>query len=184
MVRNKPRLQLALYARPKHPSTYHYALLITRKTNKNPKTTPNSATKFHVKNTIQMIDGQVVQPWRFERNFITDLSQEHRLLACVIVGKILSDVVEQVLTEVPVHQIHDSDAAETQAFTCQTWVRTALDELRDSGAVSGLLDWEVIQKAALEYVEKKKESRWAIGMETHNKRIPTMDLLVGRESLQ
>lgn len=31
MRRNKPRLQLALYARPKHPESLHYALFVTPK---------------------------------------------------------------------------------------------------------------------------------------------------------
>jgi hypothetical protein len=62
MPRNKPRLQLALYARPKHPETYHYALFVA------PKSAEGPIMKHHVKNTLQVdVSGQATQPWRYER---------------------------------------------------------------------------------------------------------------------
>jgi hypothetical protein len=186
MFRNKQRLQLALYARPKHPDTYHYALFIAPKINSrqtnNARNKPFSTTKFHVKNALQNIDGQILQPWRFEIILIPDLSEEQRLLICVVIGKITSDAVEQKLSQVPIYQVDDSDKAKARAFSCLTWVKAALDELRGSGAVSGLLDWETIHKSALDFVvRKKEEGRWEVQMVGDNLRVPTLDLLSGRE---
>lgn len=186
MVRNKQRLQLALYARPKHPDSYHYALFITPKTGSRQNNTssqkPFSVTKFHVKNTLQNINGETVQPWRFERMVISDLLQEPRLLVCVVIGKVLPDAVEQEFPRVKIYQVDDPDQTKAQAFDCRTWVEAALDELRGSGAVSGLLDWETIEKSALEFVARKKdEGRWKVERRGDDVRVPTMDLLAGRE---
>ncbi|KAJ6086287.1 hypothetical protein N7486_010568 [Penicillium sp. IBT 16267x] len=69
--RNKPRLLLALYARPKHPDAPHYALLVTpnikpraQKLGEEPEPIP--ATKYHIKNTLQKIKDVLCQPWIFE----------------------------------------------------------------------------------------------------------------------
>jgi len=65
-----------------------------------------------------------------------------------------------------------------------SWVHAALDDLRNSGKVSGLLPWEEIEKSALDYVErKKKEGRWTAGW-AGSVVVPTMDLLEGRELLR
>src|SRR4051812_47547491 len=147
MPRNKSRLQLALYARPKHPGTYHYALFISPKSTKQQPTL--SATKYHVKNTLQNISGEVTQPWRYERVAISDVRSEHRLLVRVIIAKVISpNALERILNEVPVYQIDDPDQAKAQSFTCLTWVQAALRELRKSGVVTGLKEWEEIQEAA------------------------------------
>lgn len=190
MVRNKPRLELALYARPKHAGTYHYALFIAPKSRIHQKKKNGiapSATKFHVKNTLQEVDGQIEQPWRFESVHIPDLTQEPRLLVCLVIGKIVStddEAVERVLRGVPIYQVDDEDQEKAQLFTCRTWVRAALEELRESGVVAGMADWNIIQQRGVEYVAKKNlEGRWEVGWGggQGGLGIPTKDLLVGRE---
>jgi hypothetical protein len=57
----KPRLELTLYARPKHPGTYHYALFESPKGTEERPT--NFATKHHVKNTLLVTsDAEPSQP--------------------------------------------------------------------------------------------------------------------------
>ncbi|PVI03237.1 hypothetical protein DM02DRAFT_588347 [Periconia macrospinosa] len=181
MPRNKPRLQLALYARPKHPGSYHYALLTSPKST--PKQQTNPATKHHVKNTLlpQTISGELpTQPWRYERLAISNIQLEQRLLVRIVIAKVTSslDALERILETVPVYQTDDLDQVKAQSFNCLAWVRAALDELRVArgGVVDGLGEWEEIQAKAVEYVERKKEvGRWrGVG-------VPMLDLLDGRE---
>lgn len=176
MPRNKPRLLLALYARPKHPDSYHYALLIAPKIAVSKPGQPVPASKLHVKNTLQTVDGQVLQPWRFERVELSDIAEDARLLACAVIGKVCSQAeVETAIEQTPVDQIEGGGE-----FNCLTWVRDALERARLSSGVSGLLSWEVIQPGALEYVNtKKKQGRWDAGQNTE--RTPVMDLLTARE---
>ena len=71
MPRSKPRLQLALYARPKHPGTYHQALFVAAKNAKGP------VTKHHVKKTLQIDDsGIATSPWRYERTTVAQVEFE------------------------------------------------------------------------------------------------------------
>lgn len=188
MPRNKPRLQLALYARPKYPGTYHYALFLSPKPN--PPGNGRTATKYHVKNTLQQdISGQLEQPWRYEEADIEDVRLEHRLLVRVVIAKVISaDALRRVLEGVPVYQVDDDyvDRERARGFDCVTWVRTALEMLKEegSGVLTGLGDWEVIQRKAVEYVEKKVEvGRWSAEW-TEGKgevEVPLLDLLDGRE---
>jgi hypothetical protein len=180
MPRNKSRLQLALYARPKQPGTCHYALFVSPKSTK--QKLANSATKHHVKNTVQNISGEVTQPWRYERLAISNVQLEPRLLIRIIIAKITSpDTLEGILGAARVYQIDDSNQAEAQSFSCLTWVQAALEELSRQGAVVGLGEWEEIQKKAAEYVERKRAAgRWN-GDSKGEVGVPMLDLLNGRE---
>ena len=183
MPRNKPRLQLALYARPKHPGAYHYALFVSpQSTKSNKQATTPLATKYHVKNTLQNVSGELTQPWRFERLVISDVQLEQRLLVRIVIAKVTSlDALERILDAVPVYQLNDPDQAKAQAFSCLTWLRAALEELRVQGAVAKLDEWEEIQKKAFEYVERKKEmGRWSADWKGEVG-VPMLDLLDGRE---
>jgi hypothetical protein len=156
MPRNKPRLQLALYARPKHPGSYHYALFVSPKSTTQKKA--RTATKHHVKNTLQITDGQVAQPWRYERISIPDVNLEPCLLVRVVIGKVTSiDALETILEALPVYQVDDADQEKARAFDCQTWVRTALEQLEEQGVWAGSGDWDSIRKRSVEYVESQHE---------------------------
>jgi hypothetical protein len=185
MPRNKPRLQLALYARPKHPSTYHYALFISPKRAQRARSA-DSATKHHVKNTLQNVSGELTQPWRYERLAVPDVRLEQRLLVRVVIAKITTttspEALDRILEAVPVYQVDDHGPNRGQSFTCSTWVRAALEELRTQGAVAGLGEWEAIQSKALEYVERKtEEGRWSADWKGEIGVVPMLDLLTGRE---
>jgi hypothetical protein len=189
MPRNKPRLQLALYARPKHPGTYHCALFISPKRTQRARSA-DSATKHHVKNTLQNVSGELTQPWRYERLAVPDVRLEQRLLVRVVIAKVTTttttsspEELDRILEAVPVYQVDDDGPNRGQSFTCLTWVRAALEELRTQGAVAGLGEWEAIQSKALEYVERKKteEGRWSADWKGEVGVVPMLDLLTGRE---
>ncbi|KAL3427472.1 hypothetical protein PVAG01_00981 [Phlyctema vagabunda] len=183
MPHNKPRLQLALYARPRHPNTYHYALFVSPKTARQPYST--SATKYHVKNTLQNVSGELSQPWRYERLAIPDILLEQRLLARIVIAKVTSlNALERILEAVPIYQTGDADQTKAESFNYVSWVRAALEELGRQGAVARLGEWEEIQKNALYYVERKKEAgRWtATGKGEIG--IATFDLLTGKELVE
>lgn len=181
--RNKPRLLLGLYARPKHPDSPHYALLIT------PKITPSQnqalpASKYHVKNTLEVVNDQPSQPWRFEQTSLQDIAEDPRLLVAVVIGKVVSlDTAEETLRQTPVYQIHDPDREKALTFDCRIWVRDALDGLRASDCVSSLVDWDTLDQRALGYMQQKKESGiWIAGRgESGKVGIPVLDLLTGEE---
>lgn len=181
MPRNKSRLQLALYVRPKHPGTYHYALFVS------PKPTGrahgNTATKYHVKNTLQQdSSGELAQPWRYEKTDIQDVNQEHRLLVRVVIAKVTStDALEKALEAVPIYQVNNMDQVKAKDFNCRTWVRTALEELKKESIVAGLGDWDSLHRQAVEYLEKKLEvERWSAKW-PGQAGVPMLDLLNGRE---
>ncbi|KAH7346109.1 hypothetical protein BKA66DRAFT_321797 [Pyrenochaeta sp. MPI-SDFR-AT-0127] len=183
MPHNKLRLQLVLYARPKHPGTYHYALFISPK---GTRTQPaSSATKHHVKNTLQNISGDVTQPWRYERVVISDVQLEHRLLARIIIAKVIDlDVLERTIEAVPIYQVDDPNQGEASSFTCLTWVRAALEALRGQCVVTALGEWMEVEKQALEYVKRKnEEGRWKAEWKG-TAGVPMLDLLEGRELVE
>jgi len=182
MPRNKNRFQLALYARPKHPGSYHYAFFVA------PKNSQGPVTKHHVKNTLQIdASGDAIQPWRYERTTITSVEAEPRLLARIIIAKVAksSDDVQRILESVPIYQVEDLDKAEAQTFTCRTWVRDVLRELSKQGALAtNLGEWEVVEREALEYLDKKRaQGRWDVTWKGGSG-TPLMDLLEGKELVE
>ncbi|KAB8275537.1 hypothetical protein BDV30DRAFT_207610 [Aspergillus minisclerotigenes] len=182
--RNKPRLLLALYARPKYPESYHYALLITPKITAVQNTKSLRAIKYHVKNTIENIKDRISQPWRFERVVIDDINPEPWLLAGVVIGKVVSqEHVERVFGETPVYQVDDPDKDKALTFDCRSWVVDAVERLQKSDVVSSLLGWETLERRAVEYVEgKKRMGRWNAGQDTSVKlRVPIIDWVTESE---
>ena len=172
MPSNKPRLYLALYARSKHPDSYHYALHVS------PKETPSSlesytTTKYHCKNIIERdANGKVHTPWAYESTLIK-LTTEPRLLVRVLLGKVHNESkLRDAFSQVPVVQ-------RDKKFNCVEWVRLALqavagregDMMEDSWKV----DWEPLRKTAVEFVERlKKQGRWDVGY-TGDTALPTID---------
>lgn len=186
MPQNKHRLQLALYARPKHPGTYHYALFVAPKESGQHASPPTTTTKHHVKNTLQNVSGEVSQPWRYERLEIPDIALEQRLLVRIIIAKVATSIdhVNRILETVPIYQVGDQDEEKARSFTCRTWIRDALGELRSREAVTKLEDWEVVERRALEFVDKKREQRRWSGSWKGRPGVPLLDLLEGKELVE
>ena len=179
-MRNKPRLHLALYARPNHPDTYQYALLVRPK----PSNAP-AALKFHVHNKLQKADDIISLPCLYENIDIPSISLEPRLLACIAVEKILSPLgrVNQILREVPIHQV-DGPGGHGQDFDSAKWVQLAIQALRRADAVSNNgFTWDGIREEALRYMRRKKqERRWEVGWKGGRQEdVATLDMLTGEE---
>ena len=174
-MKNKPRLCLALYARPKHPGTYDYALLVC------PKKLGFTADKFYVKNAVKIINGAVSHTWAYEAAKIEDLLQEHHLLARIVIAKVLEiQRVDGVLRRVPLYPAQrNGDEDGSEVATCVTWVHLALAKLRDAGVVSHLQPWDAIRGRAVFYVEQKKMTgRWdEESAKPPMPSVPTLDLL-------
>ncbi|KAK8166662.1 hypothetical protein IWX90DRAFT_433415 [Phyllosticta citrichinensis] len=197
MRRSKPRLHLALYARPKHPDAPHYALLICPKNIPIPlaRTTPSQSQstqtpqalihKHHVKNTLQVAsDGSgATQPWVYEHARLASLHEEPRLLLTVAVGKLVESVdkVAAILERVPFCQGGGADDEGTQEFDCVEWVRRAVELLRETGAVSGLMEWDGVGEKAMAFLRREREGgRWDAGGDGE-RRIPVLELIGGAE---
>lgn len=107
------------------------------------------------------------------------------MLVAVIVGKVLSvEVVEEVFRRTPIYQSDDPDKDRASEFDCRTWVRDALEGVRGSGSVSGLMEWEALEEQALRCVtEKKAEGRWRAGRGPGSGEmgVAVLDLFAGRE---
>lgn len=181
--RDKPQLQLALYARPKYPNTYHYALLVSSSSPRNSSGAP--LTKHHVKNTLQNTAGLLTQPWIYETEAITISSKEPRLLACIIIAKLAlpTDRLNAIIRGTSIYQV-DDPSGKGQTFDCVEWVRLALEQLKMAGALTETsLDWDFIRKQSLQYVERKtEEGRWQVGWTGGNADlIATYDMLKSKE---
>jgi hypothetical protein len=163
-ARNKPRLYLTLYARPKYPKTYHYALQISPKHDAGYPLSSNAppsliANKYHCTNTIQRNEHGISFPWIYESSSISPL-EDSRLLARILLGKLLVPIAQfdEAMKCVPIPQnCHDP------AFSCVKWVKLAVESLMvgTPGMVArtpSYKSWDCTQKIALEFVNNEKRS--------------------------
>ena len=189
-MRNKARLHLALYALPKYPDTYHYALLLRPKDIAATLALSGilTASKYHVKTTIRTnSDGVVSHPWIYETCHIPDLADEPLLLASIVVGKISvsQDRIGEILSRVPIYH-DDGSSGRGVKFNDMEWVRLAIEALRQADAVSDDgLTWEAIFEESLNYMRRKQaEGRWEVGWKGGNpEAVATFDLLTGKDVL-
>ena len=194
-MRNKARLHLALYAVPKQPDTFHYALLVR------PKdiaatlalSGPLTATKHHVKATIRTnADGAVSYPYFYESYHIHDLTEEQPLLlATVVVGKlsVSQDRVGEIVRRVPIlnnDEVGGAGGRGAAKFNDVEWVRLAFQALIQAGALADDgLGWDKVFEGSLDYMRRKQaEGRWEVGWKGGNPEVvPTYDMLTGKDVL-
>lgn len=190
-MRNKARLHLALYAIPKYPDTYHYALIVRPKDIAATLALSGilTATKYHIKSTIRTnADGLVSHPWIYETYHIHDLADEPLLLASIVIGKtsVSKEHVGEILSRVPIYQDDGSSGARGAKFNDVEWVRLAIETLRQADAVSDEgLTWDAMFEESLNYMRRKQaEGRWEVGWKGGNPdAVPTYDLLTGKDVL-
>lgn len=190
-MRNKARLHLALYALPKYPDTYHYALLVRPKDIAATLALSGvlTASKYHVKTTIRTdADGIVSHPWIYESYHIHDLTDEPLLLASLVIGKISvsQDRIADILSRVPIHQDDGSSGARGAKFNDTEWVRLAIEALRQTDVVSDDgLTWKGMLEESLNYMRRKQaEGRWEVGWKGGNpEAVATFDMLTGKDVL-
>ncbi|EME38685.1 hypothetical protein DOTSEDRAFT_139532 [Dothistroma septosporum NZE10] len=153
MLRDRLRLQVALYLRSKYLGSYHYALFVAPKLSKD--LTPT--IKHHVKNTFMNVAGEVTDPWRYECTTNTQVEQ-------IVIAKVAAtrEDIDQILESVPVYQTDELDENGVKLFSCRTWVRDALDLLANRDAISAFTSWNEIERKSREYVgTKQRQRRWS-----------------------
>ena len=175
MVRNKPRLHIALYACPNLPNSYRYALIVSSKDRS------ADVVMYHVTNARRSSQGVPSQRWRHEKFTLNSLSNEPRLLVVISVAKVLRslDEITEILHSVPLYQPEDGDKYQT--FSCAEWTRVALQHLYGEKAITGdagMGDWAQLDQQALKFVqEQKAEAQWDDSGWTEDREIPCLDLL-------
>ena len=175
MVRNKPRLHVALYARPNTPDSYHYALIVS------PKAGSTGITMYHATNARRSVQGKPSQRWRHEKFTLDSVSGEPKLLVLVTLAKLLVplDELTEILQTVPVYQAEDGEPYKT--FSCAEWTRVAVKQLCEAKAIAGdggMKEWAWIKDQAVKFVrEKKGERGWDDNGWTGDPEIPCLDLL-------
>lgn len=89
------------------------------------------------------------------------------------------------MSQTPIYQIDHRDTEKAQSFNCVSWVRDAVERLGQAGKLSGLQDWDSIQKEALDYAKMTKgKGKWEAGTVASDvNRTPIKDLLAGTELL-
>ena len=188
MPRNKPRLHLALYARPKHPGTYHYALL-TRAKDITPRLTPSfepAAIKYHLRSTLQNNGGGIFsQSWDYEEVPVHDIALEPRILVSIVIAKIIVPIenFNDILRGIAIYQVNDH-AGLSEGFYCQEWVGLAIQGLRNARAIADRgSSWEEIKNVTRSFIGKKKaEGRWDVGWKGGKQEaVATFDLLTAKE---
>lgn len=195
-MRNKARLHLALYALPRYPETYHYALLTRPKDIAATLALSGvlTATKYHVKTTIRTnADGAVSNPYVYESYHIHDLTHEQPLLlASIVVGKISvsQDRVGEILRRVPI--LNDAGGGGSGSigrgakFNDVEWARLAFEALKQAGALTDDgLGWEKAFEGSMNYMRRKQaEGRWQSGWKGGNPEVvATFDMMTGKDVL-
>lgn len=177
MPSNKPRLQVGLYARgntdPCGESTYHWALLVTPKS-ENENTNP-AGKRFHVTNT-EPVPGHNTPPWQYKIIPLRSV-QTSSLLVRITVAKVENLAqLERTLSQVPV--------AQYQGFTCRTWVADAIAALDQSSSLGTkrTSDWNFIQDFATRYVREKMDiGRWRVQGKWNSRLPATFSLIEDKE---
>lgn len=156
--------------------SYHWALIIGPKE----ETEESRGARFHAKGGMSIVDGTSQSIWSFEERG-TSMRQTAMILVRVLVGKIENDERgKALLRNVPVK-------GDQPGWNCVGWVEEALEALHRDGRVLGtsISSWQLIRDTAMEYVDRKKrEHRFDDqGSIITSSRVPTWDMLVGRETV-
>ncbi|KAJ5172054.1 hypothetical protein N7492_004647 [Penicillium capsulatum] len=156
---DKPRLALAYYENPHEVRSPHVALLVMPKFERDQSgrlKLPIVGTKFHVKNTMHTLHGEVAQPWTFEEIDFTNLDAENGLLVCVVIGKVLHPKrIPDMLAAVPVYQDH------MYRFSSRIWAQQAIELLLAAGVTRGIYAKTALGGADSYLREKRTEGRWS-----------------------
>ncbi len=131
-------------------------------------------TKYHVKN-IPL--GATQSMWEYEARSIA-LGPVDMLLVRLVVGKVKDK--QRVVTALRSVSIVQGD----DAWNCVTWVQRALKAIQVDVKAVGIsqLDWRVVRDAAMKYAQDKKaQQRFEKGSGFDMSKVPTLDLLSGRE---
>ncbi|KAG9559513.1 hypothetical protein KCU79_g8223, partial [Aureobasidium melanogenum] len=103
------------------------------------------------------------------------------VLVRILIAKIEDiDKLAQLLRQIPIRQ-------EQQGWNCVLWIKEALSELQTSTNIVGtnVLEWEAVRNAAMSYCQQKKdEHRFDGTVKVDDSRVPTFDLIQGKETIK
>ena len=118
--------------------------------------------------------------WAFEE-VRTSLMPTQMILVRVLIAKIENtDKLAQLLRQVPVKQGQ-------QDWNCVSWVKEALSQLEVSTDILGtsVVQWEAVRNTAMSYCQKKRDQRrFDSAAKYDNTRVPTFDLIQGKETIE
>lgn len=102
------------------------------------------------------------------------------VLVRILIAKIENtDKLAQLLRQIPIRQ-------EQQGWNCVLWIKEALSQLEISKNIMGtsVIRWEAVRNAALSYCQQKKdEHRFDGTVKVGESRVPTFDLIQGKETI-
>ncbi|KAE8152095.1 hypothetical protein BDV25DRAFT_151723 [Aspergillus avenaceus] len=175
MLSNKPRLNVALYARggrPKMPGkedTYHWGLIVGPKNDDQNK----DGVCYHAKESF--VEGR--SEWVFQE---IECSRQvaSMLLVRVLVGKVkdrsqLSETMRAV-----------SIRSGEEGWNCVSWVEEALEKVTAHGKIlsSNVAEWETIRNEAMRYCQLKKDEHRFDGKKNYDmSKVPTYDMMQSKE---
>lgn len=151
-------------------SRYHWAFIIGPK-----KETPGSlGQRFHAKET--MTTGGT-STWQYEHLRLS-MKPIMMILVRIVVAKIRNEErLVSILGSTPMRP-------EQAGWNCVGWLKEAFESAVEDGGALGTAakEWEEVREAAMGYVERKKgEHRFDGTVEVDGGRVPTWDMLEGRE---
>lgn len=118
-----------------------------------------------------------VSEWLFEE-VPTSLTPTRMIMVRVLIAKIEdTDTLARLLRRIPIRQGQ-------QGWNCVYWIKEALSELRASKNIIGtsVVEWEAVRNAAMSYCQQKKdEHRFDGTVKIDVLRVPTFDLIQGKE---
>lgn len=144
-----------------------------------PKSDKNEGrgARYHARNHATAEADSV---WTFEE-VRTSLMPTQMILVRILIAKIENtDRLAQLLREVPVKQGQ-------QDWNCVSWVKEALSQLEVSNGILGtsVIQWEAVRNAAMSYCQRKRDQRrFDSGTGYDTTRVPTFDLIQGKETIE
>ena len=109
------------------------------------------------------------------------MTATNMILVRVLIGKILDP--NGLATKLRSVKVENDDPT----WNCVHWVKNALDDIASAKDLMGTskLDWKVVKDAAMAYCQRKTEQgRFNGSANFDSSKVPTFDLLEGRESVR
>lgn len=149
---------------------YHWALLVGPKNDRDDV----QGVRYHARE--QMSQGG--STWIFEEKKVRMMPIE-MILVRIVLAKIENRVnLAQVLRQVPVRQ-------REEGWNCVSWVKEALLRVEQSTGVIGtsVVDWKAVRDADMSFCQQKRDQHRFDGTgDFDNNRVPTFDLIKGKET--
>ncbi|KAK7932405.1 hypothetical protein PG985_003117 [Apiospora marii] len=156
---------------PQFEDRYHWSFIVGPKE----ELEESMGTKFHVKNFVGSQNGVVGSMWQYEETEVP-MAPVNGLLVRILIAKVKDEGrLQEIFRGVPIRP-------SVTGWNCVGWVKEAVDALASDPTALGssATDWVTIRNTAMGYVEKK-HSNERFGKNFDSTKIPTWDLIMGKE---